>query len=339
MEFEMKDAKTQAPPKGEIVIYQTKDKRVELKVKLEQETVWLDAHQIALLFGVNRSAIVKHINNVYKTAELNENSTCSILEQVAADGKIRKMNFYNLDMIISVGYRVNSSRATQFRIWATTILKKHLTDGYTVNERLLQEQKRKLGALMKTIKLIHNVRGRKELDYKEAVGLLDVINDYSYALELLDDYDYKRLKISKTSKEAGFKLTYGFAIKVVRQLRKKFGGSDLFGVERDQSFKSSVAAIYQTSGRKELYPSIEEKAANLLYFIVKNHSFVDGNKRIAASIFLWFLEKNGILYKEDGSKRIADNALVALTLMIAESDPKEREVIVTLVVNLINKKN
>ena len=171
------------------------------------------------------------------------------------------------------------------------------------------------------------------------MGLLEVISDYNYALGLLDDYDYKRLKVSHTSKEEKFILSYKSALNVVKELKKKFGGSDLFGATRDKSFESSISTIYQTFGGRNLYPSIEEKAANLLYFIVKNHSFVDGNKRIAASIFLWFLEKNGILYKEDGSKRIADNALVALTLMIAESKPGEHDIIVTLVVNLINRNN
>jgi len=327
------------PSKGEIIIYQTKDKKVELRVKLEQETVWLTQKQISQLFGTQRPAITKHLNNIFKSNELKEDSVCSILEHTAQDGKVYSTNYYNLDAIISVGYRVNSNRATQFRIWATNTLKKYLIDGYLLNERRLKEQTHKLQALQRTIKLIASTKDRKQLEYKEALGLLEVISDYNYALELLDDYDYKRLKIARTSREEKFALTYEAAIRAVKELRNKFGGSDLFGVERDKSFKSSIASIYQTFGAKDLYPSIEEKAANLLYFIVKNHSFVDGNKRIAASIFIWFLEKNGLLYKEDGTKRIADNALVALTLMIAESNPSERDVIVTLAVNLINRRN
>jgi len=325
--------------KGEIVIYQAKDKKVQIEVKLEQETVWLTQKQIAALFGTQRPAITKHLHNIFKNRELRENSVCSILEHTASDGKKYSTKFYNLDVIISVGYRVNSLRATQFRIWATSVLRKHLIDGYTLNERRLQDQKRKFEDLKKAIKLMQNVRDRKELEYKEAMGLLDVISDYSYALDILDDYDKRALKISKTSKEEKFRFTYEKAIKITDELKKRFGTSDLFGAERDNSFRSSIAAIYQTFVRKELYPSVEEKAANLLYFIIKNHSFVDGNKRIAASIFLWFLERNGILYKEDGSKRLADNALVALTLMIAESNPNERDVVVTLVVNLINRNN
>ncbi len=335
----MKAVKNQPQSKGEIVIYQTKDKKVQLQVKLEKETIWLTQKQIARLFGIQRPAITKHLSNIFKGKELQKDSVCSILEHTARDGKVYSTKYYNLDAIISVGYRVNSSRATQFRIWATNVLRKYLIDGYALNERRLKEQTRKFQTLQRTIKLMSSVKTKKELDYREAMGLLEVISDYNHALELIDDYDYKKLKISRTSKEEKFKLTYAKAINAVNQLKKRFAGSSLFGKEKDQSFKSSIATVYQTFGKKALYPSIEEKAANLLYFIVKNHSFVDGNKRIAASVFLWFLEKNRLLYRGDKTKRIADNALVALTLMIAESDPKERDIIVTLVVNLINKNN
>lgn len=335
----MKNKITEISPKGEIVIYRAKDKKIQLEVKLEQETVWLTQKQIALLFGTQRPAITKHLYNIFKSGELPEDSVCSILEHTASDGKKYRTKFYNLDAVISIGYRVNSSRATQFRIWATNILKRHIIDGYTLNEKRLKEQTLKFEDLQQAVKFIGSMKDRKQLEYREAMGLLEVISDYSYALGLLDDYDYKRLKITKTSKEEKFVLSYEAAIEAVNKLKDRFGGSGLFGTERDKSFKSSVSSIYQTFDGKDLYPSVEEKAANLIYFIVKNHSFIDGNKRIAASIFLWFLEKNSILYREDGSKRIADNALVALTLMIAESKPSERDVIVTLVVNLINKGN
>jgi len=327
---------TKVLPKGEIVIYRAKDKTIQLKVKLEQETVWLSQEQIAKLFKTERSVITKHIANIFRLNELDKKSNVHFLHIAFSDKPVK---FYNLDVIISVGYRVNSTRATQFRIWATNVLKRHLIDGYTLNEKRLAEQTLKLQALQRAVKLIGSMKDRKQLEYKEAMGLLEVISDYNYALSILDDYDYKRLKIRQTSKEERFVLSYEFAIEAVNELKKKFGGSGLFGVERDKSFRSSVTSIYQTFGGKDLYPSIEEKAVNLLYFIVKNHSFVDGNKRIAASIFLWFLEKNGILYKKDGSKRIADNALVALTLMVAESKSAERDIIITLVVNLINKNN
>jgi len=332
----MKYKINEASPRGEIVIYRTKDRKIQLKVKLEHETVWLSQEQIAELFKTERSVITKHLGNIFRTNELDEESNVHFLHIAFSDKPVK---FYSLDVIISVGYRINSSRATQFRIWATNVLKHHLIEGYTLNEKRLKEQASKLQALQRAVKLIASMKDRKQLEYKEAMGLLEVISDYNYALGLLDDYDYKRLKITKTSKEERFVLSYELAIEAVNKLKKKFDGSGLFGVERDKSFKSSIASIYQTFDRNNLYPSIEEKAANLLYFIVKNHSFVDGNKRIAASIFLWFLDKNGILYKEDGSKRIADNALVALTLMIAESKPAERDIIVTLVVNLINRNN
>ena len=332
----MKHKSSEIPPRGAIVIYRTKDKKVQLEVKLDRETVWLTQANIASLFRTDRSVITKHLRNIFDSRELDKKSNVQKMHIAFSDKPVK---LYNLDVVISVGYRVNSLRATQFRVWATGILRKHLIDGYTLNKNRLQQYTLKLRALQNAIKLIGSMKGRKQLEYKEAMGLLEVISDYSYALELLDDYDYKRLKISQTSKGEKFVLTYKAAARVVRKLGKKFGNSNLFGAMRDQSFKSSVASIYQTFSGKELYPSIEEKAANLLYFIVKNHSFVDGNKRIGASIFLWFLEKNGLLYKADGSKRIADNALVALTLMIAESDPGERDVIVMLVVNLINKNN
>lgn len=335
----MKNRIIEAPSKGEIIIYKAKDRKIHLEVKLEQETIWLSQKQIATLFKIERSVITKHLQNIFNSRELKQDSVCAKIAHTAPDGKVYQTAFYNLDVIISVGYRVNSFRATQFRIWATNILKRHLIDGYTLNEQRLKESALKFQALQKAVKLIGSMKDRKQLEYQEAMGLLEVTSDYNYALGLLDDYDYKRLKISQTSKEERFVLSYESAMEAVKELKKKFGGSDLFGVEKDQSFKSSTSSIYQTFGGKDLYPSVEEKAANLLYFIVKNHSFVDGNKRIAASIFLWFLERNGILHREDGSKRVADNALVALTLMIAESKPSERDVIVTLVVNLINRNN
>ena len=323
-------------PRGEIAIYQTKDKKVKLEIKLQQETVWLTQAQIAKLFRIDRSVVTKHVHNIFKSKELDEKSNVQKMHIAFSDKPVK---IYNLDIVISVGYRVNSKRATQFRIWATNILRRHLIDGYTLNERRLKEKTDRFEALQKSIKLISSVKTRKELDYREVMGLLEVISDYSYGLELLDDYDNKKLKITKTSVEEKFRLTYEDALRAVTELKKKFGASSLFGTEKDKSFKSSIETIYQTFGKRGLYPSIEEKAANLLYFIVKNHSFIDGNKRIAASIFLWFLENNKLLYKENGTKRIADNALVALTLMIAESDPQERDSITKVVVNLINRNN
>lgn len=327
--------------RGEIVLYRTEDGQTRLDVRLEQESIWLDTHQMGVLFERDRSVIVKHIQNIYKTGELSQNSTCAKNAQVAADGKTRLMDFYNLDMIISVGYRVNSKRGTEFRIWATQVLKDHILKGYSINEKRLKEQNERLLELQQTVSLLGRIIGERQLAGTEAEGLLKVIADYSMALRLLDDYDYNRISISDTTEPAKFVITYETAQRAIDQLAKKsdITGSGLFGREKDDSFKSSLGAIYQTFDGKELYPSIEEKAAHLLYFVVKNHSFVDGNKRIAASLFLWFLDANSILYRSNGGKRIGDNALVALTLMIAESRPEEKDVMTKVIVNLINRKN
>lgn len=335
----MRNDASEMPAKGGMVFYRAKDKRIELQVTLKDETVWLTQKQIADLFGVQRPAISKHFHNIFKTRELESDSVCSILEHTASDGKVYKTAFYNLDVIISVGYRVNSARATQFRIWATQVLRNHLIEGYTLNEKRLTEQTRKIKEIQQALKLIGGIKDRKAIDHQEALGLLEVVHDYSYALELLDDYDHGRIKISQTSNREVFRISYETAVKAIFELKNKFAGSAFFGKEKDESFRSSVAAIYQTFQGKDLYPSIEEKAAHLLYFVVKNHSFIDGNKRIAASMFLWFLEKNRLLYRRNREKRIADNALVALTLMIAESDPAEKDTIAKVIVNLINRNN
>ncbi|OGJ52194.1 cytochrome C biogenesis protein CycH [Candidatus Peregrinibacteria bacterium RIFOXYB2_FULL_32_7] len=317
---------------GSIVIYEAKDGNLKVNVKFKDETVWLTQKQIAELFNIDRTVITKHVNNIFKTLELNENLVCAIFAHTASDGKVYQTKYYNLDLILSVGYRVNSKEGTQFRIWATNVLKQHLVQGYTLNKKRLDE-------LGQTIKLLKNVIDSKELTSDEATGLLKVITDYSYALEVLDKYDHENLEFKKITKEEIFQITYKEAIKIIKALKEKFGKSNLFGNEKDESFKSSLGAIYQTFDGKYLYESVEERAANLLYLVVKNHSFSDGNKRIAAFLFIWFLERNKILYKKDRSKRIADNALVALTLMIAESKSKEKDLMVKVVVNLINKEN
>ena len=249
-----------------------------------------------------------------------------------------KIRYYNLDAIISVGYRVNSIRATKFRIWATRIIKQYMLKGYAVNRSVVSEQKYE--ELKKAVGLLENVFSKElMLTSNQAVGLFDVIRDYTYALDTLDSYDYQNLKITDTTAPERFHATYENAMEAIKSLREKFGGSSLFGVEKDTSFHSSIGQIYQTWDGKDLYPSIEEKAAMLLYLVVKNHSFVDGNKRIAATLFLWFMQKNGILYRPDGSKRIADASLVALTLMIAESRTDEMDTMIKVVVNLINRRN
>jgi prophage maintenance system killer protein len=327
---------------GEIIIYQASDGQASIDVKLENETVWLNQYQMAELFATDRTSIAKHIKNIYTSGELVAESTCAKIAQVQKEGKRnikRQVEHYNLDLIISVGYKVNSLRGTQFRMWANKILKEYLIKGYSINERRLKEQAEQLENLKKTVKLLGNVIETQTLNSDEATGLFKILTDYTYALDVLDRYDHQLLEISDINRDELFRITYGEAINAIDKLREKFGGSALFGNEKDESFQGSLAAIYQTSSGEYVYPSIEEKAANLLYFVIKNHSFSDGNKRIAAYLFVWFLEKNGILYKRDGSRKIADNALVALTLMIAESRPDEKDLMVKVVVNLINNNN
>ena len=320
-------------------IYRSADGTVELNVKLENETVWLTQSQMAELFGVDRTSVVRHIKNIYATQELDEASTCAKNAQVRLEGDrkiIREIPFYNLDMVISVGYRVNSKNATSFRKWATGILKQYLIKGYAVNRKRLDhydDLKSVVSLMSRAITL------QQKVTKGEYEGLFAVISDYVYALDTLDRYDYQSLGISQTTRDEPFRATYENAMQAINALKGKFGGSQWFANEKDDSFRSSIGQIYQTFGGEDLYPSVEEKAAMLLYLVVKNHSFSDGNKRIAAMLFLWFMEKNGILYGEDGHKRIADNTLVALTLMIAESRTEEKDVMVKVVVNLINKEN
>jgi len=323
---------------NQIIIYQTEDGQTQIDVRLENETVWLTQKQIAELFGTKRPAITKHLKNIYASEELDEGSTCSILEHMGNDGKqTYSTKYYNLDVILSVGYRVNSKNATRFRQWANRVLKAYLIKGYAVNERLRKEQ---IGELRQLVGMLgRTIQSQPLLSNDETNALFEVVTDYTYALDTLDNYDYERLTINKTTKEEPFHATYENAMEAINGLREKFGGSVLFGNEKDDSFKSSIGQIYQTYGGEELYPSVEEKAAMLLYLVTKNHSFSDGNKRIAATLFLWFLNGNHILYHPDGSKRIADSTLVALTLMIAESRTEEKDVMVKVVVNLINKNN
>jgi prophage maintenance system killer protein len=294
---------------------------------------------MASLFGRDKSVIFRHLYKIFSEGELKRDSVVAKNATTGPDGKVYQVEYFNLDVIISVGYRVKSIRGTQFRIWANQVLKEYLVKGYTIDKKRLQDQSRQLEELKQTVKLLGNVIESKALNSEEATGLLKVVTDYAYALDVLDKYDHQELEIGSTTREELFQITYPDAMKAIRGLKEKFGGSMLFGNEKDESFQGSLAAIYQTFGKKDLYPSVEEKAANLLYFVIKNHSFSDGNKRIAAFLFVWFLEKNNILYRPDGTKKIADNALVALTLMIAESRPDEKDMMIKVVVNLINLKN
>ena len=323
-----------------IIIYQTADGVTNLEVKMDYDTVWLTQAQIVELFQTTKQNVSLHVNNVYKECELEEKSTVKEYLTVQNEGKrsVRRMvKYYNLDVIISVGYRVKSQRGTQFRIWANRVLKDYLVKGYAVNERIHKEQ---IGELRQLVGMLgRTIQNQPLLSTDETNALFNVVTDYTYALDTLDSYDYQRLTVSDTTNVAAFHATYDNAMQAIRSLKERFGESALFGNEKDDSFKSSIGQIYQTFDGVELYPSTEEKAAMLLYLVTKNHSFSDGNKRIAATLFLWFLNNNRILYREDGSKRIADNTLVALTLMIAESRPEEKDVMVKVVVNLINKNN
>ena len=325
---------------NQIVIYQSEDGQTQVDVRLENETVWLTQAQMVELFQTTKQNVSLHVGNVFKEGELEEKSTVKEYLTVQKEGErkvSRKVKYYNLDVIISVGYRVKSKRGTAFRIWANNVLKQYLIKGYAVNERMRKEQ---IGELRQLVGMLgRTIQNQPLLSNNETDALFKVVTDYTYALDTLDNYDYERLTINKTTKEEPFYATYDNAMEAIKGLREKFDGSVLFGHEKDNSFKSSIGQIYQTFGGEELYPSVEEKAAMLLYLVTKNHSFSDGNKRIAATLFLWFLNGNHILYHPDGSKRIADSTLVALTLMIAESRTEEKDVMVKVVVNLINKNN
>ena len=319
----------------QIVIYQTEDGQTQIDVRLENENVWLNVSQMSVLFNREESNVRRHILNAFKEGELERDE--NNVQNLHVNGVKKPVPFYSIDVIISVGYRVHSKRGTAFRIWARKVLKEYLIKGYVINDRIRKEQ---IGELRQMVQVIGRTLQHQELsDTVETQDLLNVVVDYTYALDTLDNYDYERLSIDKTTKHEPFHATYENAMEAISGLREKFGGSALFGNEKDESFKSSIGQIYQTFGGEELYPSVEEKAAMLLYLVTKNHSFSDGNKRIAATLFLWFLNNNGILYRPDGTKRLADNTLVALTLMIAESKTEEKDVMVKVVVNLINQRN
>jgi prophage maintenance system killer protein len=325
---------------SEIILYTASDNQTQIDVQFDNETVWLNRDQIATLFGRDIKTIGKHVNNVFKEEELDKKSVVAKFATTARDGKIYQVDFYNLDVIISVGYRVKSKQGTQFRQWVTQRLKDYLVKGYALNEKRLKELDYKYSDLQKAIKLASNAGNIESLSSNEAKGILKVIEEYAYALETLDKYDHQKLSIeTASSDEKIVKLTYDESIQQIYIWREYQKAGNLFGNEKDQSFRSSLETIYQTFDGSDLYPSFEEKAANLLYFIVKNHSFSDGNKRIAAGLFVYFLDMNNQLFNESGNKRIGDNALVAITIMIAESKSEEKEMMIKLVVNLINNKN
>ncbi|WP_375418034.1 RhuM family protein [uncultured Hymenobacter sp.] len=340
---------------NDVLLYQSSEGQTQLEVHLQDETVWLTQAQMAELFGRDQGVISRHLKNIFSSGELDEESSVqkmrialSSTDNEAGEGFMQNMHktaggrpvsYYNLDAIISVGYRVNSIKGTHFRQWATRVLRHYLVQGYALNERRLRESARQLADLKRLVQLQGQIAASQELSADQSDALLRVLGDYARALDVLDQYDHQRLRVRGTATEEPFELTYEAGLQAVDGLRQQFGGSALFGREKDASFQSSVRSIYQSFGGEDLYPSVEEKAANLLYFVVKNHSFSDGNKRIAAFLFVWFLDQNRCLSKPDGSRRLADNALVALTLLIAESKPEDKDTMVTLVVNLINQEN
>ena len=320
---------------AEILLYELGEKQSKIDVLLENETVWLSQSQMIELFDRTKQNISLHINNCFKEGELDPNSTVKeylIVQQEGTREVKRMVKLYNLDVIISIGYRVKSKRGTEFRMWATNVLRRHIFEGYTVNQRRLAE-------LKQSINLIQSTSNETELSINESKEIIKVLTDYALGLDILDGYDHQNLRIGEINSNTLYRINYKDAHMAIDQLRANFGGGDLFGNEKDDSFKSSISTIDQTFDRKELYPSIEEKAANLLYFVVKNHSFTDGNKRIGAWLFVWYLNKNKHLYTNSGQKKIANNALATLTLMIALSKPDEKDLMIKVIVNSINKPN
>ena len=317
---------------GEIVLYQAPDGSVKLDVRLERDTIWLSLNQMAALFDRDKSVISRHLRNVFREGELNRESVVAFFATTAADGKTYEVEYYNLDAIISVGYRVNSRRGTQFRIWATQVLRDHILRGYTVNARRLQE-------LQQTIRLVSTLADRRALSGEEATGLLRVVHDYASALKLLDDYDHGRIPPAGGDPETAEPISLEEAWRVIGQLKEQYSAGELFGVEQGNRLGGILFGVFQTVGGVDVYPTIADKAAHLLYFLVKDHPFVDGNKRIGAALFLRFLEKNGRLYRSDGSRLLSEEELVALTLLLAESSPKEKDSLVRVIAYLLSSKH
>ena len=324
--------------KGEIIIYQTSKKEVELKVRLEKETVWLSLDQMSGLFGRDKSVVSRHIKNVFTEKELDKNSVVANFATTAKDGKIYNVDYYNLDVIISVGYRVKSQQGVSFRIWATSVLKKYLLQGYAVNEKRLLEARNKFSELQTTISFLRKQADKKQLKGNEK-EILNLLADYSKTLSVLEKYDKEKLQKPKGKKDS-FVLEYKKCLEIITELKKeliaKKEAGDIFGMERSSAFESIIKNLYQTFGGKELYKNLEEESAHLLYLTIKDHPFSDGNKRIGSFLFVYFLDKNNYLYKKSGEKKINDNALVALALLIAESDPKEKDTLIKIVINLLN---
>lgn len=317
---------------SEMILYTTDDGLIKINVQLENETVWLTQDQIALLFDKAKSTISEHIKHIFEEDELEEKSVVRKSRTTASDGKNYEVNYFNLDVIISVGYRVKSVQGTRFRQWATQRLKDYLVKGYAINQKRLDE-------LGKMVQLIEQSGKAENLQLQEAKGLLEILSNYTKSFVLLNQFDSNNLQIGQLSEEITYEIEYDEAVNVIAELKNqlmaKNEATDLFGNEKDESFRSSLKIIVQTFDGKYLYPSIEEQAAHLLYFVIKNHSFSDGNKRIGAFLFVWFLEKNKHLFRTSGELKINDNGLVAIALLVAQSNPEEKETMVRLIMALI----
>ena len=326
-------------PKGEIVIYTSADGKISLDTKLENETIWLTQDMMAKLFETTPQNITMHIKNIYDDEELEQNSTCKDFLQVRNEGKrtvSRRLTHYNLDMILSVGYRIKSKTAVQFRKWATNILKEYLIKGYAINQKAIKEQQEKLTSLQQIIELLNRSIENQIETVEQAQNVSKILHQYVTGLNLLDDFDHKRLDTQGVTKRKAIQISVDEFLDVINKMKGDFA-SDVFAQPKDESFNSSVNQIYQTFGGNELYPTLEEKAAMLLYLIVKNHSFLDGNKRIGASCFLYFMDKNSLLYDDLGCRIIDDATLFALTLLIAESKPEEMDTIKKVTVSILNR--
>lgn len=333
------DPKPEAEDRGDILIYTAPDGTVQTEVRLQGETLWLTQSHMEDLFDTDRTSLVKHIQNILETGELEESATCAKFAQVRQEGKRqvrREILYYNLDMILSVGYRVNSKRGTQFRIWANRILRDHLVKGYTLNSKLLREKTFQLRKLRQSIELVERGILTEAQSLDDARNVVKVLSDFAAGLELLDDYDHETLEEAGRTKKEAIKISKEEFSAVIDAMRGQFT-SDIFGRPKDGSFESSVSQIYQSFGGSELYPTIEQKAAVLLYLVTKNHSFTDGNKRIAAALFLHFLERNGLLSRADGRQIITNDGLASLTLLIAISKPEEKDTMVKITMTILNR--
>ncbi len=323
--------------KSKLVIYKVDKNDVELEVSLWKDSIWLNQAQIADLFDIDRTVITKHLGNIFQTKELNKKTVCAIFAHTAADGKKYQTQFFNLDVVISVGYRVNSKKATQFRIWATKVLRQHILQGYTINEKRLLDVQSRFNELQGVIAFLQS-KANKINSGSQELELLDLLADYSKTMSLLSEYDKGMLAKPKGKKDK-YKLKYLICQKIISGMKKKLveekEAGNLFGNEIGRKLEAIIENLYQTFDKKDLYKCIEEKAANLIYLIIKDHPFSDGNKRIASYLFVYFLDRNDYLFRESGEKKINDNALVALALLIAESDPSEKDVLIKIIVNLI----